>query len=390
MDVITAHPYYPEWRVHESYRGKGWCTERRGNLTVYRSPLYVPREVTGRSRILHELSFAATSLVHGVRCLFRKYDVVIGMCPPLLAGAFPYLFGRFRGVPFLFHVQDLQVDAARQLGMIRNQRLLNALDGVEKFLLQKADAVSSISEGMKRNILAKGVRPERYFMLPNWADTDFIRPLPPDESLRTELGIAPHEKVVLYSGNMGEKQGLEVILDAAALLTDVPNLRILLCGEGAARRRLVADAQSRGLHNVLFSPIRPYEQLPKVLATGDVHLVILKKSTSDLVMPSKLVSTLAAGGAAIVSAEPGTTLREVVENNDFGWAIEPESPAALAEAIREAVLSERLPTLRKNARLYAENCLSRTAILSKAEVFLHQLARKEPLVQNNSEKVTIS
>jgi len=377
VDVITAHPYYPEWRVHKAYRGKGWCTERHGNLTVYRCPLYVPKAVTGSSRILHELSFTLSSLVFWVGCLFRRYDLAIGMCPPLVVGLFPYLFSVLKRIPFLFHVQDLQVDAARELGMIRNKHLLNVLDRVEKFLLRRAAAVSSISEGMRQNIIAKGVHPDRYFMLPNWADTDFIRPLPPAESLRAELAIAATQKVILYSGNMGEKQGLEIILDAAEQLCHDPSFVFLLCGEGAARARLLKEAANRGIANVRFLPIRPYEDLPRILATGDVHLVILKKSTSDLVMPSKLVSILSAGGVPIVSAELGSTLHRLVTEHKVGLSTSPEDATELAATIRRAFSGEiDLTDLRRRSRKYAETSLSKAAILVQAESHLRRLCQK--------------
>lgn len=238
VDVITAHPYYPEWKVRSEYQGKGWFAEKTGNLTVYRTPLYVPKQVTGKTRILHELSFALNSLVHWGRLLFKRYDVLIGVCPPLQAGLIPYIFSRLKRTPFAFHIQDLQVDAARNLGLIKNERLLNFLDSIERYLLRNANRVSSISEGMKRNIISKGATPERYRMVENWVDIDTFHPLPMGQSLRAELGFTPTDQIALYAGNIGEKQGLEVLVEAAAQLRSQPDIKIVIFGEGAARDRL--------------------------------------------------------------------------------------------------------------------------------------------------------
>lgn len=372
VDVITAHPYYPEWRVWQNYRGKGWFSEEIENVRVYRTPLYVPRNVTGTGRILHELSFVAASLLHWFRILFRKYSIVIGVCPPMQIGIIPYLFCKIRNIPFCFHVQDLQVDAARELGMIKNGALLSILDKIERFLLRNATLVSSISDGMKRKILDKGVSPEKYVMLPNWADLDFLRPLPPSQKIRDGLAIGVSDKVILYSGNIGEKQGIDVIIETAhKLQTDlIRNVKFVISGEGAALKSLMEKAQSLGLDNVIFAPIRPYAELPELLSIADVHLVVQKKAASDLVMPSKFVSILAVGGVAIVSAESDSTLGRMVTENRIGWLTEPENPVALADTIVKALNCADTMIYKNNARQFAEQNLGRDALLSQFEQIL--------------------
>ncbi|MBO0930945.1 WcaI family glycosyltransferase [Fibrella aquatilis] len=373
VDVITAHPYYPEWKVKDEYKGKGWFNEKSGTLTVYRTPLYVPEHVTGESRILHELSFAFNSLFHWIKLLFKHYDVFIGVCPPLQAGLVPYIFSRLKQTPFVFHIQDLQVDTARNLGMIKNRRLISFLDGIERYLLRNADRVSSISEGMKRNILSKGTPPERYRMVENWVNIDMFQPMSMEQSLRAELGFSSEDQLALYAGNIGEKQGLEVLVDAAVLLKNHPAIKIIVFGEGAARERLQEAARQQSLDNLLFFPILPYEQMPRVLAMADIHLVVQKRAASDLVMPSKLVGILAAGGASIVSADSGTSLSDVVLDNRLGWVIEPDQGDKLANAILMALHSPMLQQYKLNARTYAENHLSEHAILPRFEKMLIEL-----------------
>lgn len=371
VDVITAHPYYPEWQVRPEYKKKYWFAEKKGNLTVYRSPLYVPKQVTGKTRIIHELSFVLSSIIHWTKLFFTKYDAIIGVCPPFHIGLFPYLASRLKSVPFLFHVQDLQVDAARELGLIKNERILRFLDSMEKFLLVKASKVSSISEGMKRNILRKGVRAENYFMLPNWVDVKLIQPMSINQSLKAEIGFQPTDRIALYSGNIGEKQGLEILPEVARLLQDQPDVKIVIFGEGAARSRLEQLIKIHKLNNIfLYPPMEKFEDLPRVLAMADVHLVIQRRAASDLVMPSKLVTILSAGGASIVSADAGTSLSDVIIENKLGWTIEPENVEALANAIKDALYSSLLPGIRKKARIYAETYLDKQAILLNYEAML--------------------
>ena len=376
VDVITAHPYYPEWEVREEYRGKGWFTERIGNLTVYRTPLYVPKQVTGKTRILHELSFAANSLVHWARLLFKPYDVLIGVCPPLLAGFVPYLFSRLKRTPFVFHIQDLQVDAARNLGLIKSNKLLKFLDGIERYLLRNANHVTSISEGMKRNILSKGTLSERYSMIENWVDIDTFSPLPIQESLRSELGFNATDKIVLYSGNIGEKQGLEILIEVASTLIQYSNVIFVVIGEGVARKKMVDQAKEKGLTNLFFFNPVPYDNLPRMLAMADIHLVIQKRATSDLVMPSKLVNILSIGGVAIVSADRKSSLSDIILKNQLGWIVEPENSDKLANAILTALHSSNLHQYRLNARLYAEKNLSKKAVLPRFEAMLFELMKK--------------
>jgi colanic acid biosynthesis glycosyl transferase WcaI len=376
VDVITAYPYYPEWQVRREYKGRGWFVEKSGNLTVYRTPLYVPSQVTGKTRILHELSFAANSLIHWFKLISKKYDVIIGVCPPLQMGLFPLLFSRIKKSHFVFHVQDLQVDAARQLGMVKNKQLLNILEKIERFLLQNADYVSSISDGMKRNIIRKGVNENKFFMLENWVDVNLVRPLPVEKSLKISLGFSTSDKIALYAGNIGEKQGLEFLVAAAELLADQPDIKIVIIGDGAALSRLKKASFERQLANLLFFPFFPYEQMSEMLAIADVHLIIQKRATSDLVMPSKLVSILSAGGVAILSADLGTSLSDILIENKLGWVVEPENAIALAKGIKTAIDYPDISAYRLNARSYAEKHFDRTAILTRFEDFLLAIKAK--------------
>jgi colanic acid biosynthesis glycosyl transferase WcaI len=375
VEVITAMPYYPQWKIDDQYVDKKWFTETVQQVKVRRSPLFVSQKVNSKNRIIHEFSFLLSSKLHWIASLFRKYDVVISIYPPLIVGVFPLLYRLIHRKPWVFHIQDLQVDAAKELGMIKNKFILNTLFRIEKFFLRKSTRISSISPGMKKKILNKGFPESKYLNLPNWVDTVFIRPMPVEQSLRSRLGFGAEEKIVLYSGNLGEKQGLEIIIQAAELLKDISNLRIVIAGEGAAKRRLEELTKNKQLKNIYFMSLMPYQDLPAFLNMADIHLVLQKKEASDLVLPSKLCSILSVGGVSVVSALEDTTLYNLVKDNNLGMVIEPESATALANAINELIDSSPIEQIKINARNYALQNLSIGQILGNFEEELKSLIK---------------
>lgn len=370
VTVITAPPYYPEWKVQKSYKGKFWQTENMDGITVYRCPLYVPKNVTSLKRIIHEFSFLASIFPIWILTLFqKKYDIVFCISPPFHLGLLPLLYAKIRGVKFVNHIQDLQVDAAKDLSMIKNKRFLDVMFKTEKYIFDTGDFVSTISTGMQRKIRNKGVEEEKQFLFPNWVDETMIYPLSKEQSLKSEFGFQEHDRIILYSGNLGEKQGLEIIIEVAKLFIDQKKIHFVISGSGGGKEKLIKMTEESGITNVKFYPLQPYERLSALLAMGDVHLVLQKKSASDLVMPSKLTGILAAGGCALVTASPGTSLYHILHKYDMGILVEPESIPALRDGIEKA-LSINLDVIKNNARTYAEKYLSKNGILSNFE---HQL-----------------
>ncbi|WP_028981510.1 WcaI family glycosyltransferase [Sporocytophaga myxococcoides] len=365
VEVITSMPYYPEWKIKKAYQGRWWFTETINKVKVRRTFFYVPEKVTGTTRIAHEFSFLLSSSVWWLKALFKKYDLVISPYPPLIIGIWPYLYSRFHKTKWVFHIQDLQVDAARDLGLIKNKRLLYILEHVERFFLRKANSVSSISEGMKKKILEKGISEEKYIMLPNWVDIDFIRPMSKEESMRRELGFEEKDIIILYSGNMGEKQGLEAVIPMAQKFANKSEVKIVLAGEGAAKERLMKETEANRLKNITFLPIQPYEKLSAFLAIADFHLVLQKKAASDLLLPSKLLSILSAGGCAIVTAVENSSLHKMIGETNAGWLAEPENIEDLIRILENAIDSPSKNIQKKeNARKYALKYLNKDEILS--------------------------
>ncbi|WP_256003324.1 WcaI family glycosyltransferase [Pedobacter deserti] len=374
VHVLAALPYYPEWRVHPNYAGRSWTTEIIENVKVHRVPLYVPRKVTSVKRIIHEFSFFGASIPFWIKSIFsERFDAILCIAPPFHLAVMPWIYTRFRRSVWINHIQDLQVDAAKDLGMIKSQALLRIMFAIERLLLKKGTRVSTISEGMKRKISVKGVPDEKILLFPNWVDSEVIKPLTKDQSLKNEFGFTGRDKIVLYSGNLGEKQGLEVIIRIAQSfsVTD-EDVKFVICGSGGGKEKLQGLANSANLKNVLFYPLQPYAKFSALLAMADVHLVLQKSSAADLVMPSKLTGILAAGGCAIVTAQSGTSLHQVVTQHNLGIVVNPEDDKALEIGIRRGLFEEN-DMFRANARKYAEQYLDKDTLLSKFEMEIKDL-----------------
>ncbi len=373
VTVLTAPPYYPAWRVPAAYRRPAWRREWLAGVEVLRAPLYTPVRVTGKGRMLHELSFGASCLPWWPTLWARSWDAVLAVCPLLQSGLIPALLARHQRIPFIFHIQDLQLDAARELAIIQQPLLFACLERLERFLFSRAQAITTISRAMAARIIAKGAPLARVHLLPNWADLDDIKPGNRHNALRKELGLKD-EILVLYSGNMGEKQGLEVILEAAALNRHHPNLRYILVGEGAARQRLMHHASHLDLAAVRFLPLQSQDRFPLLLAAADIHLVVQKHKASDLVMPSKLGNILAAGRPFIAAALPDTELGRVTLESQAGLLVPPEDAASLAQAIVD--LGQNRDAREKmglKARNFAEDRLGRDKIMASWENLLYGL-----------------
>jgi colanic acid biosynthesis glycosyl transferase WcaI len=250
----------------------------------------------------------------------------------------------------------MQIEAARDLKMIKSQKLINFLFKMERYIFRQAEVVSSISEGMVRRIREKAGKDVVLF--PNWTDTKVFYPL--DERagvLRKELGYSNSDKIVLYSGSIGEKQGLDAILHAADALRVLPQVKFIICGSGPYKTVLQRLAANLKVENVRFLPIQPFEKFNLFLNMADLHLIIQKAGASDLVMPSKLTTMLSVGGLSLITANEGTGLYKVVKKHEMGILVPAENQTALNEGIRNAVNGD-YTHLSHNARKYAEDYLA--------------------------------
>ena len=369
--AVCAPPYYPRWAVSEGYSGKKYQRENIAGVDILRCPLYVPRTVTTLRRLLHLFSFSLSSwwglLYFGFK---QRPDIIIVVIPTLFCIPGALLVAKLFGAKAVLHIQDYELDAMLGLNMGGALGALAKIVGtVERFLLRRFDMVSTISYSMMELAIGKGVAESRLFFFPNWVDTHFITPQADDKLYRQLWEIGDDEEVVLYSGNIGKKQGLDILIDVAELMQNDRSIRFVVVGDGAYREELVAAARYRGLKNIEFHSLQPYESLPALLAMADVHLVVQRRGAADVVLPSKLTAILAAGGHAVITADPDTELGKLCARHEgIAVLVEPENPGCLAAGIATALARSSKPK-RCNwvARSYAEQYLNREAILGEAE-----------------------
>ena len=375
--VITAPPYYPDWQVGEGHSASRYRSEDWNGVRVLRCPLWVPQQPGGLKRLLHLGSFALSSLP--VLCAQWRWkpDVVWVVEPPLMCAPAAAGFAALRGSKSWLHIQDYEVDAAFDLGLVKGEGLRRAVQGAERWLMRRFDIVSTISGRMVDRALDKGAAPERVLHFRNWVDIGGIAPLHTPSDYRAELGLADDAVVALYSGNMGNKQGLEILADVARLLQDEPRIQFVLGGKGSGRAEL--QARCEGLNNVRFLDLQPLERLNQWLGLADVHLLPQRADAADLVMPSKLTGMLASGRSVLATALPHTELSRVVEHDAAcGLVVPPENPTAMAEALRALALDPtRRAELGANGRRYAEAQLSQDAVLRRFEAQLLALVQGE-------------
>ncbi|PKO02577.1 MAG: colanic acid biosynthesis glycosyltransferase WcaI [Chloroflexi bacterium HGW-Chloroflexi-5] len=331
VHVVTAPPYYPEWKVQQPYSGWKYQKENWQRVQVIRCPLWVPCNPTGVTRIIHLFSFAVSSFFAMINQIKFKPDVVISIVPTLFAASTSaWVARRSKAISWL-HIQDFELDAAANLGMVHSKNVMMRLAiQWEKSVLLRFDRVSSISTQMVNRLISKGVPKEKTALFPNWVDTHSIYPLPTrDNPYRSKLGISDDHIVVLYSGNMGAKQGLGIIVDAAKQLKEHRKIVFVLCGNGAFRSEL--EKSANGLQNLQFLDLQPLEQLNFLLNAADIHILPQQSGAADLVMPSKLLGMLASGRPVIATAHDGTELANVV--SQVGIVTTPGNVDALVQAI---------------------------------------------------------
>ncbi|MBB4396199.1 WcaI family glycosyltransferase [Bradyrhizobium sp. ERR14] len=341
--VITAPPYYPAWKIPPAFKSSYFRSVAIDGVRVTRTPIYVPGHPTGAKRLVHHASFALTSAPSVLlAALSWRPDVMIAVAPSLMSAAFVSFVARRVGAKSWLHVQDFEVDAAFDLGLLRNPSLRKWMLRVETGILKSFDRVSTISRAMVERLRIKGLDPDRTIEVRNWIDTNAICPGSRMTKYRRDLTLDQRDIVALYSGTMSNKQGLEFVIEAAiALEASHPHIHFILAGEGPHKAKL--EQLASGHRNIHFLGLQPVDSFNQLMATADFHLIPQKAEAADLVLPSKLGAIFASARPVIAMAEEGTGL--AAEVTDAGLVIPPGDAVALALAICQ--LSEA-PALREH------------------------------------------
>jgi colanic acid biosynthesis glycosyl transferase WcaI len=329
VSVLTGFPYYPHWKIDQAFRRKPpVLVERMNGVRVVRSPILLPG--TGQStlrRIVFDSSLAVTSLMASAG--IGAVDVVICVSPPLQLGVTAWLIARSRGARLVLHLQDLVPDVALSVGMMHEGGAVRLARRLERFVYSRADRITVISHGFSDNLVGKGVPVAKLQLLPNWVDTGRFNSVS-DPAIRAVLGAANGETLVLHTGNMGAKQGLETVVDAAAKLAH-EKVVVTLVGDGRCRQALEARATRLGLNNVRFVPLQA--DFPATLAAANVVVLAQRGRLVDSAAPSKLLSYMASGKPVVAAVNESSEAGRLIQLAGCGVVVVPEDPTALAAAL---------------------------------------------------------
>jgi colanic acid biosynthesis glycosyl transferase WcaI len=365
VTVLTGLPRYHVIGDSKPYRKRPFISETYHGLRVFR---VFNLDIPWNFPLLRGLDQFLSAFLFGVAGLFiPSFDVALVYSPPLPLAMATLTLARMWGKPAVLNVQDIFPQSAIDLGILRNRHLIRLFKGMEALLYRQFGTTIVHSEGNRNYILSRGGYPERVKVIPNWVDTEAIKPAPKRNPLRKTLGLDDHF-VVSFAGIMGYSQDLETIIDCATLLKDHRDISFLLVGDGVEKPRLQEMARERHLDNLYFLPMQPKEEYPKVLTASDLCLVTLRKEVKTPVVPSKILSIMAAGRPVLASLPLEGDAPRLVAAAQAGICVAPESPEMLAEAILKLYQnSSLLDEMGAKGRDYAVQNLSLEAWVMQLE-----------------------
>lgn len=334
VHVVTSLPWYRNHRVEHGWTGRLIRREKTEWGSITRVHPFAGGDK--KNLLRRAIGFVLFSALAGVCTLFaggifRRPHVVLSMSPPLTMGITGWLAARLRGTKCIFNIQDVFPDAAVATGAITNTRIIACAKWLERTSYHRSDAVVVLSEDLRKNVVAK-IAPkhrDKVHVIPNFVDAQRITPMTRMTTLRRELGLGD-QVVVMYAGNVGYSQSLDMLIDAANQLQEIA---FVINGDGAARADL--ERRATGMRNVYFSEYQPRDRVPEVLATGDVHVVLLKSGLGAVSVPSKTYSTLAAGRPIVAAIDPGTEVTRILEASGAGVVVPPDNVNAFVDALRQ-------------------------------------------------------
>lgn len=384
LHVVTALPWYVDHDVEPGWEGRLVRTETTpwGRISRVHPFPTDKRNIPARALAFGGFTALATAVGATSR---RRPDAVLAMSPPLTLGPAGWLVARARRVPLVFNIQDVFPDVAVELGLLTGERVIAASRWLERTSYRASDAVTVLSDDLADNVRTKiasgldGAAAERQRakvrVIPNFVDTERVRPSERDNDYRRQYGLLG-SRVVMYAGNVGFSQSLDLVLSAARRLSQShPDVVFVINGGGSARPDLERDAA--GMANVRFVDMQPIERLPQVLAAGDVHVVPLRTGLARSSVPSKLYSILAAGRPVVASVDEGTEVARTVARAGAGLAVPPDDADAFTAALT-TVLDDRAAAERMGAagRRFVEGWASPAAVAGAYEELFAELVER--------------
>jgi len=371
VEVVTTIPRPPH---NADYIGKFFVRENREGYRVKR--FLTNSTIHHIGRLVAWSIYTALTIFNLIKV--RRGDLLFLRLPPLPLGVTGVLGRRLRGARVVLNVQDIHPDLSIESGLLRNPFAIKLAKAFEKWIYRHTEDIVVISEGFKKNLEAKNILPSKIKVIPNWVDTDFLKPLPKDNLVSQRFSLR-QKFVVMYSGTISISSylTLERILEAADLLKNDPEIVFAIGGEGLKKNDLRERARKLGLSNVIFLPFQPYEDLPALLASSDVLLVPLDKEKSQLSVPSKLYHFMAAGRPILGLAHSDSEVYKIIYETRCGLCAPPEDARKIAEAVLALKKSrENREAMALNGRQFALDHFSKAQVLKAFDNLLSCLSRE--------------
>ena len=370
VTAITAFPYYPAWKVWDGYRGRLYQRERINNVRVRRVWHFVPGRASNLlQRLAHDLSFTFSVLLAGL--FTGGFNVICCVCPPPTLALTAYLLAKIRRRPYVIILTDLASDAAVATGILKDGLAVRLARAIEGFAYRKADRVVCICDGFVEKLRARGIVPERLKLIPLWGDTQRVYPIDGATEFRRTNQLTEGQFLVMHTGNMGKKQDLMNVVRAAELSKDLTDLVWLLVGHGEERSAIEEAISQRQLRNIVLLPLQPAEGLAEMYSAADALLLNQKAAVVDSVIPSKLLTYMAAGRPVLAAVSDRSETARYVERAKCGLIVHSEDPRALVEAALslrgEPALREQLGS---NGRAYVQQHFTKEKVLQEYDLLL--------------------
>jgi colanic acid biosynthesis glycosyl transferase WcaI len=374
VSVVSQIPNYPSGVVYPGYEGAWFRRERQNGVRITRTWSYAsPERDHFRPRFLNYATFMGTALA-GIFSGPRP-DVALVYSPPLFLGLTATVLTKLWRTPFVFWVNDLWPGVALPLGFMQKGKLFNLAKAVERFTYDEANRIFVYSQRQGEEIAKTGTNPAKIEVHPLWIDTDVFRPVPETlTEIRRESGW-DKKFVVLYGGNIGRAQGLEILIESARLLKNVQNIHFVLMGSGYEKENLEAQVRQHNLTNVQFIAHQPKDQAAAFFSAADVLFARLKADPSRVgTVPEKILAYMACGRPVLMAVQEGAAA-ELIREHQCGLPVPPNDPEALARAIVN--LSQDRQLLNQwgeNGRRATENHFATPIVLQTMEASLRQIA----------------
>lgn len=366
VTVQTGWPNHPHGELYAGYAMKWRQVQREGSHAVQRVAMMIANKESPIRRFGVYASFAASSLANGWS--LGRQDVVVCLSTPLVGVWTAWAMARLWRARFVNVIFDLWPETIRNAGLISEGTLYKIVRRIDAANCRWSDAISVLGQGMKDQVMARGLAEEDVDVIPFWIDTERIRPTSRDNAWRREYDIPLDKFIVLFAGTIGYVSGAQILAETAEKLANRKDILLLVVGEGVVKAELEQLARDRGVTNMRFLPFQPAERLEEVQGTADVGLVTLLPDSGISSVPSKVLGYMAAGRPVIASAPADTDTARLVSDIPCGLVCDVQDPGALAKAIVRMADDEsaRLQWGR-NARKYVEDNLSRTQVVSRYE-----------------------